>query len=273
MKQTLKHILSAFSGLIIYSALTISTCYFTDNMTLAYLIAGVVFSLLGGLYTSVVLNPNDTRVVPSRKFLISAFTVVSIYSFVSMFTSNALIYNFFDSYLQTESSGQTAGAVILALIVNVFIAPVAEELVFRGCMYRFLSGIGKKFALIFSSAIFAVWHGTIVHLYAAFFGGLIFCCIYEKTKSVKYPILAHMLFNGFTVVIGCFEYPAFVIEPWWVITLNSIFITLLIMLFQTPVEHSSRSADKSTLTPAQLAERRKTAEIVDSVMREHKSRH
>ena len=271
--KKLKIILSAFSGLIIYSALTISTQYFTDNHTLAYLIADLVFAVLGGLYTTVVLGPADTdrKMILSKKFLLAALGIVLFYCFVSMFTSNALIQTFYgDSMQQTE---QGTEPVILALITNVLAAPMAEELIFRGCMYRFLSGLDKKAALILSSAIFAVWHGTFIHLYAAFFGGLIFCCIYEKTKSIKYPIFAHMLFNGFTLIIGCAEYPHFVLEPWWLITLNSMLITMLILLYRMSGECKITSVKTAPFTPEQQAERKKTAEIVDSVMSEHKSRH
>lgn len=275
MKEKLKTILTAFSGFIVYSALLTSTSYMTDDAATAGIISAAAFILLGGLYSKVVIGPIGPKKTLSKKFLLISFATVLLYVFVSMFTSNSMAYALMNSGAvgQTDASSEVLQTLsTVALVRSILFAPVAEELVFRGYMYRQLSKFNAHFALIFSSAFFAVWHGTIIHLYAAFFGGIIFCKIYEKTQKLRYSILAHIIFNGCTVLFGSIAYPNFVIEPWWVITMNCLLFIALVILFKSDAELEIKSKS-SELTPEQKAERKRISDIVDSVMDEHKSRH
>ncbi|GGE75010.1 CPBP family intramembrane glutamic endopeptidase [Priestia taiwanensis] len=88
---------------------------------------------------------------------------------------------------------------IYQFIAAVILAPIIEELVFRGFLLNRLSykwGITK--AIIISSTLFGVLHYDIIG--AAMFGGV--CSIfYLKTKSLFVPIMIHMI-NNFTAVIA-----------------------------------------------------------------------
>jgi hypothetical protein len=84
-------------------------------------------------------------------------------------------------------------------IVLVAIAPVVEELFFRGFLLnRWHQQYGPAKAVVFSSMIFALFHVDVV-------GGLIFgavlSAIYMKTKSLFGPIVIHMSNNAIVFVL------------------------------------------------------------------------
>ncbi|CQR46045.1 CAAX amino terminal protease self-immunity [Paraliobacillus sp. PM-2] len=84
---------------------------------------------------------------------------------------------------------------MLSVIVSVFLAPVAEELLFRGVLINRLGldiGVGK--AVLVSSILFSLVHlniGFVGH----FIGGLIYGMVYVKTKKLIVPIGLHALHN------------------------------------------------------------------------------
>jgi len=88
--------------------------------------------------------------------------------------------------------------VIMGLMV-VFAAPISEELVFRGFLYRFLDERGPaRFALIFSSLLFALLHASLHSFLPLFFIGLLLVKVYDDTRDIRIPILFHLYFNLFS---------------------------------------------------------------------------
>ncbi len=85
--------------------------------------------------------------------------------------------------------------------VAVIAAPIAEELIFRGCVY----GVCRKFAgrlaaMFFTSVVFALIHGHLASLPGLFVLSIALTLVYEKTGSLWAPIGLHALFNGLTVL-------------------------------------------------------------------------
>lgn len=90
----------------------------------------------------------------------------------------------------------------LMTIAAVLVAPVCEEVVFRGYLY----GAAKKFtgggaAAIFSGLVFAVAHGSLSSLLPLFLVGMVLVLVYEKTGSLWAPVAVHFCFNGATVAV------------------------------------------------------------------------
>lgn len=88
--------------------------------------------------------------------------------------------------------------VIMGVMV-VITAPISEELVFRGFLYRFLRERGSVWvALIISSLLFGVLHASLHSFLPLFFIGLLLVKLYEETKDIRTPILFHLFFNLFS---------------------------------------------------------------------------
>jgi len=87
-------------------------------------------------------------------------------------------------------------------VAAVIVAPLAEEVVFRGYLYpaakRFCGAYG---AMIFSSMVFAAAHANAVALVPLFILAMLLCLIYELTGSIWANISVHFLFNLATVTL------------------------------------------------------------------------
>lgn len=91
---------------------------------------------------------------------------------------------------------------ILMVVVIVVLAPVTEEIVFRGCLYRFIKGkIGILPGLFVSGLLFALLHHNFLTLLPLLFLGIALAYVYELSGDLKVPILLHAIFNLNTVVV------------------------------------------------------------------------
>lgn len=80
-------------------------------------------------------------------------------------------------------------------IFSVFVAPVVEEILYRGVLYSpYRKRYGSTAAIIITSVLFSVSHFGLSFL-STFIGGILLAILYEKTESLISPIIAHVAFN------------------------------------------------------------------------------
>ena len=85
---------------------------------------------------------------------------------------------------------------IMAWITAVIMAPVLEEIVFRGLMYtRLKKGLPVIAAAIITSLTFGVVHGTIIWAIYTFIFSLVLIWVFERFQSLAACILLHMAYN------------------------------------------------------------------------------
>jgi len=80
-------------------------------------------------------------------------------------------------------------------LVGGFIAPVAEELCFRGILYTYFRRWGIILALVASTIIFVVLHATHGLPVTQIVGGIVFAVAYEISHNLMVPITIHALGN------------------------------------------------------------------------------
>ena len=91
---------------------------------------------------------------------------------------------------------------ILAFVTLVIVAPIVEEILFRGYMYGRL----KKFlpvwsAIVITSVLFGLFHGSWVLAIDTFSLSVVLCLLREITGSLWASILLHMTKNGIAFYI------------------------------------------------------------------------
>lgn len=92
-----------------------------------------------------------------------------------------------------------------SLIVFALVPALSEEMLFRGCIYREISGMDKKGKAVFLSAIlFALLHMNFNQMSYAFVMGVFFGFIVRMTDNLSVSILIHALFNCFSVLTFAF---------------------------------------------------------------------
>ncbi len=86
--------------------------------------------------------------------------------------------------------------IILFFLIGGFIAPITEEIFFRGILYGFFRRWGVLVALILSTLLFVLVHpiGSRIPL-PQVVGGIVFAVSYEMNRSLLTPITIHILGN------------------------------------------------------------------------------
>lgn len=74
-----------------------------------------------------------------------------------------------------------------------FLAPLLEELVFRGLLYRaWEKRLGWAGSMILVSILFGLYHPM---FWSAFASSIVFACLYRRTGSLRAPIIVHAIVN------------------------------------------------------------------------------
>lgn len=106
------------------------------------------------------------------------------------------------SYEETGANFYKVNLVAQIICLGI-LTPIAEELVFRGLIFkRMREVLSMKRAILISALIFGIYHGNLVQaVYGGVLGALL-AYAYEKYGSLKAPILAHMVLNLTSVILS-----------------------------------------------------------------------
>ena len=105
------------------------------------------------------------------------------------------------SYSESSSSLFASG-VVLVIIRTVILAPAAEELIFRGLMFkRTESLLGFWPAALISAAVFGIYHLNLAQGIYAFLFGILFCLVYRRFGNLSACICMHVCANLLSVIL------------------------------------------------------------------------
>ena len=100
------------------------------------------------------------------------------------------------------SRGEQPLLIALIALSAILLAPLVEEILFRGCIYRFLkSKTLIPFAQIISATVFAAIHGNLASFGPLIVVGIVLAHIYEKEGSLRMAICFHAFFNAFSLTL------------------------------------------------------------------------
>ena len=95
------------------------------------------------------------------------------------------------------------GSFIGAVVVAVIGAPLIEEIVFRGIVFRSLRRVSPAWvAILASSVLFGLYHMNPVQIVYATLMGIVAGIIYEKSNNLLFPILVHVANNLVAAIQG-----------------------------------------------------------------------
>lgn len=194
--------------LVIASILLTSPILFFDNLLNSFLVTDAVNNvyfvsfLLIAISISMLINLRNKHPLHFNYGLIKKdlllISIVIIFLFHLGFTQivtdgfTYLLNKHTDDYTEINAS-KLVGALLLA--------PILEEVFFRGIILEgFLSHYRARNAIIISSVLFAICHGTMISAINTFFISLFISCIYINEKSLKMAVILHFLNN----LIGLF---------------------------------------------------------------------
>lgn len=115
-----------------------------------------------------------------------------------------------NSQVAMEVASELAGFAYINVrfLLTCLVGPISEELVFRGLVMTALERY-KKFYLdvLVSSCLFSLihvlQHGWVTTDFVLYFGmGIILGTLFRYTRSIYWPIAAHIIWNSFLVVVS-----------------------------------------------------------------------
>lgn len=102
------------------------------------------------------------------------------------------------TYIDVDSS-----IIILFALIAILVAPVAEEIFFRGFVF---GGLNRRFgfwpAVLISAVLFSLAHIELYKLIPIFFFGLLVAWLYYKTGSIWASALVHFINNSVAVGVA-----------------------------------------------------------------------
>lgn len=109
-----------------------------------------------------------------------------------------------ESY-EAASSALSGGSLAVEILTVVILAPVVEEVIFRGLIYRYLTYmVPVGAAVVLQGVLFGGMHGTMIWAIYASVLGCVLGYVRRRTGSVRATILMHMGFNGGSFLFAWF---------------------------------------------------------------------
>lgn len=104
---------------------------------------------------------------------------------------------------KTSSGGVSIPLVVLLVLTLVVLAPVCEEIFFRGYLYPALRNrMNRQPAMILNSLIFAAVHFELIGFLPRLVLAYGLCYLYERNRTIAAPVVGHALYNGLIVMFA-----------------------------------------------------------------------
>jgi len=171
------------------------------GLVLYAIVLGVVLLLSRGLDLREVLA---LRAPPSL-LRATGWVVVGL---IAIAAANAALSPFLDAgkdqgLVPDGWQSQHAAAFVANFLVVAVVAPVVEELTFRGFgVTAFSSFVGPTAVVLWIGVAFGVWHGLVVAFAALAALGAIFAFIRLRTRSVYPSMVMHAIFNATALLVA-----------------------------------------------------------------------
>ena len=142
-----------------------------------------------------------TRWCPAIAWLVVFVISIAGCQFLNDVIEIVGLHELFPTYTDVADQTIYSQPVWLILLTVGVVAPVSEELLFRGLLFsRMKDWIKPWLAVVFSAAFFGLYHGNVVQFIYAFLMGILFAVIYHRTGVLRTTIVAHMVANLWSVL-------------------------------------------------------------------------
>lgn len=129
--------------------------------------------------------------------LLGDLIAVTLLLLIALFLISLNTESFIQEILNSDSEMEDSTFFMGNLFVTILVAPIVEELFFRGVLFnKWSESLGTKKALFLTSFLFGVLHiGSSPIFIGQLLAGFLFCLVYMRTKSLVFPILLHIVNN------------------------------------------------------------------------------
>lgn len=175
--------------------------------TIAYLLSNVGIAMIGLKWAKI----DGSSLIRTRKFSFAnavqyCMAAVFLQHFAAVLCSG--ISDIFEKYGYDTSSGisdmfaSTTTGLVISALYSCIIAPITEELFFRGMLLKLLSKANQRFAIAATAVFFGLFHGNLPQFLLAFLLGVFFAHITLKHNSIVPAVIAHSFVNTMSTIIN-----------------------------------------------------------------------
>lgn len=234
---------------IIDSYINSSSIFAAFNM-LIFMISNIVFAFAGlkmaGIPKSQLVRTRDFSFGKSLQYcLIAGFLwTVSIFAFYAI-EDIFVHYGHSTNVMDMDGVAVTGTGFAIMTVYQCVIAPITEEIFFRGMLLRVFSRANQRFAVFATAFFFGLSHHNVQQFVLAFLIGTFLAHITLKHNSIIPAVIVHIFTNTMSTVISYIENYAGYIFTSCIILVMAVMGFFLLCVF--------RERDKiPSTTPAQV---------------------
>ncbi len=166
----------------------------TLNVFLLPILATLIVRIIQIIFLLFIFKPNKNNLIQGVKtgflwsilFGITALTIYYAFILIDINLQRHLVITFPKNNFE----------ILLFFITAGLIAPIAEEIFFRGLIYTYFRKYSFIFAVILSTTFFALPHFQLnIFPIIPIIGGIVFALSFEYSKSLAAPIIIHVSGN------------------------------------------------------------------------------
>ncbi|WMJ22298.1 type II CAAX endopeptidase family protein [Paludicola sp. MB14-C6] len=150
------------------------------------------------------LKATEKKKIGPTKFLtylVITFGAMYISNFITLLIVMILSW-LKGSMLINPLESLQGGNIFANFLYGAILAPIMEEVIFRGVMVNKLRKYGDVVAILGSALAFGLIHGNISQILYAFTAGVIFAYITLRSGTIQYSILIHVLVNSLGLIVA-----------------------------------------------------------------------
>ncbi|MCC6094393.1 MAG: CPBP family intramembrane metalloprotease [Eubacterium sp.] len=106
----------------------------------------------------------------------------------------------FTGYTRNAAAAFENQNLLLLVIGTVILGPIAEEMIFRGMLYRRAEYYtGRWMGALICALCFGIYHGNVIQFLYAFLLGFLLVWVYRKSGDLRVAVAAHMCVNAWAI--------------------------------------------------------------------------
>lgn len=208
---------------------------FVSINMLIYLICNVLFGFVGLKWAKI----SPSTLIRTRDFNFGAavqYCLAGVFIWMAAGYISSGIEDIFSQYgFTTETMdmdyGNTGLGFAIMTIYSCLIAPVTEEIFYRGMVMKVFAKANQRFAIIASAVFFGLGHGNIPQFMLAFLIGVFMGHIDMKHNSIVPSVIVHIFINSMVTLLSLADGSTEVIIMANLLLLAAMVVGLIMLIF------------------------------------------
>ena len=173
---------------------------------ITFMIANILFAVLGLKWAKI----KPSTMIKTRDYsfgdgILHCFIGLFLW-FVAAYLSAGIedvISNYgFTTDVMDDDYGKTGIGIAIMALYSCIIAPLTEEIFFRGALMKIFSKSNQRFGIFMSAVFFGLAHGNIPQFMLAFIIGIFFGHIDMKHNSIIPSVIVHIFINTVVTIMS-----------------------------------------------------------------------